>query len=279
MTSNTVIDFGQFKNTVARVVEAGGSVTSEYERLTARLAAYYNAGYSAQEQLTEAVLGDAAPERLGELRALAMAELTGAVNKASVNKEVAAALTPAMRSEYAKTAEANYATMAEKFNAIAKTFTAAAKTIDPETPAEALIHASEAKRRAWTNAGVAAIELTEALPLLMDAARLAGKTLPNNDAALGLVVDTGTLHRRRVWEAWETTEGRCGRWSALHTLGAPIQATPLEEFTLYREPRPIETQYVRGSSGGHRPVQVDPEDVDHEEGLTAEALENKVSRW
>lgn len=279
MFSNNALSLGQFTAAVTQMVAAGGSVTSEYERLSDRLHEYHDNEYSAQRQLIEALKGDTPVERVGELRALAMAELTGAVNLASINQGVTAALAPVIRAEYAKTAAANYATMADKFNAIAKTFTAAAKTIDPETPAEALIHASEAKRRAWTNAGVAAMELTEALPLLMDAARLAGKTLPNNDAALGLVVDTGTLHRRRVWEAWETTEGRCGRWSALHTLGAPIQATPLEEFTLYREPRPIETQYVRGSSGGHRPVQVDPEDVDHEEGLTAEALENKVSRW
>lgn len=262
---------------VNTVVTAGGSTTSEYERILTRWEDYTTSTYSARDQLATALLGDTPMERVAELHGLALAENAGNQEKAVVNNELAARIFPALTAEYAKTAHANYNTLADTFNATAKTFTKAADTIDPETPAEQLIHATEAKRRAWSDAGVAALELTAQMPALMEAARLSGKPVNRTDDALGLTVQTGTHHRRRVWEAWANTTGRTGRWGALHTLGATIEATPLDEYTRYREARPIETRYER-SGYGHRPVQIDPEDTEYGNSVSAEDLEKRVNK-
>jgi hypothetical protein len=266
-----------FTRAVETVITAGGSTTSEYERILNRWLEFNERESTAQGQLAAALLGDAPIERLAELYGLALAENSGPQEKAVVTNELSARVFPALTSEYAKTAAANYTTLAEKFNSTAAAFTKAAGTIDPETPAEQLIHASEAKRRAWTDAGVHSMELTSQMPALMEAARLAGTPVNRPDDALGLTILTGTLHRRRVWEAWATTTGRTGKWGALLTLGATIEATPLDEYTRYREPRPIETRYERVQFG-HRPVTVDPEDTEFGDSVSAEDLEKKINK-
>ena len=59
---------------------------------------------------------------------------------------------------------------------------------------------------------------------------------------LALAIDTTdpALVRRDVWRAWQTTEGRCRRWSVLHKLGATIRAAALDGFESYREPAPLQ---------------------------------------
>lgn len=262
---------------IRTVTEAGGSTTSEYDRVHNRWDEYNTREYSAQAQLGAALLGDAPMERIGELHGLALAANASNQEKATVHNALAGSVYPALRDEYSKTAESNYKTLAKKFNETAATFAKACASIPPETPAEQLIHASEAKRRAWTDAGVASMELTAQLPALIEAARLAGLNLRTNDDALGLTIKPGELHRRLVWEAWHTNTGRTGRWGAILTLGAPIEATPLNEYTHYREARPIETRYEYNGVG-HRPIEVDPEDGEFGNSASAADLEKVLNR-
>jgi hypothetical protein len=263
-------------SSVNTVIAAGGSTTSEFERILNRWSEYTESDYSAQAQLAKALLGDTPLERVAELRGLALAENASNQERAVVHNGLAAALYPVLIAEYAKTAQANYATLAAKFNSTAATFTKAATVIDPETPAEQLVHATEAKRRAWTDAGVASLELSAQIPALIEAARLAGTVMRTIDDALSLTTKPGTLHRRRVWEAWNTTTGRTGRWGAMLTLGATIEATPLDEYTRYREPAPMATKYEYNGFG-HRPISVDPEDNEHTTGANAEDLARKLN--
>src|SRR5262249_22528557 len=84
------------------------------------------------------------------------------------------------------------------------------------------------------------------------------------DAVLiALSVNVTDQHRRRVWEAWESTGG-CGRWSALHAAGLAIRALPadqLDAFEPYRSPKPLQEQLVPISPmGTYENVVVDPED-------------------
>ena len=78
-----------------------------------------------------------------------------------------------------------------------------------------------------------------------------------------LCVNTTDQHRRVVWEAWECTGGRCGRWAALAKAGVPIRALPTDQlagFETYRPARPLQERWIPVSPLGtsHRVI-VDPE--------------------
>lgn len=63
-----------------------------------------------------------------------------------------------------------------------------------------------------------------------------------NTMLIPLLVDTDGQHSRKLWTACSREGGRTGRWGALAALGADIRAFPagqLENFTTYREPRPL----------------------------------------
>jgi hypothetical protein len=86
---------------------------------------------------------------------------------------------------------------------------------------------------------------------------------------LALTVDPSSLHRRKVWECWETTEGRCGRWSALAALGARLRAADLDGFEAYRRPKPMEVKQIRVGPGIWQVLQVDPEDAEAEAAVAS----------
>lgn len=264
---------------VATVTNAGGTTTKEYDRILARWIAYNEQPGTAQQQLTAAILGKETPERIAELNALALAELAGHVNRATVINEVASAVYPALRNEYAKTAEANYETLAAKFNDTARTLADAMDAVDIEAAPEHLMSGTDQQRNAWAHAPALAASLTSQVPALAEAARLAGAPIQGADGTLPLTVDPGNLHRRRVWEAWENTTGRAGKWGALITLGATIEAATLDSYTHYRRPAPIETRYEQVGPGMHRPVEIDPEDHEHDLDTygTAHEVEPRVN--
>lgn len=98
---------------------------------------------------------------------------------------------------------------------------------------------------------------------LAAAASLCGIATGQQEQLLALVCDPGGLHRRRVWEAWNTT-GRTGRWTPLVTLGVVIRAADLDGFTPYRAPKPMEVKQIPVARGAVRFEQVDPEDAELE---------------
>ncbi|WP_258802774.1 hypothetical protein [Pseudarthrobacter sp. NS4] len=257
---------------IATVTNAGGKTTKEYDRILTRWNDYANQASTAQQQLTAAILGKETPERIAELNALTLAELANHVDRATVMNAVADEVYPALRNEYAKTAAANYEALAAKFNTTAQTLTEAMQAVDIETAPEHLMSGTDEQRSAWAHAPALAAALTSQVPNLTEAARLAGLTIQGADGTLPLTVNPGALHRRRVWEAWENATGRAGKWGALITLGATIEASDLDEYKHYRRPAPIETRYEQVGRGMHRPVEIDPEDQHHRGGATADQL-------
>lgn len=242
---------------VTKIIDAGGTVTDEYNRLVNRWDAFYNADTNILDRLTDAVIGDGEPEDIANLWALAIAnESATLVTEASVRNAVQRSLDAALTREYAKTAEDNYNTLRDRFNREAEAFTKAHEIVAATTDAATLVTAPEKKRKAWADGQARAFALTEMVPLLVVAAELAGKRITHPTTPIGLVLDADGLHRRRVWEAYE--EG----WTALLELGAAIHAPRLNEYTEYREPRPITLETVR-SGIGWRQVEVDPEDADY----------------
>jgi hypothetical protein len=127
--------------------------------------------------------------------------------------------------------------------------------------------ATDAQRKAWTTAAVLAPKLSAQIPALITAAKLAGATIMSNDDQLPLTTNPGDQHRRRIWEAWDTTEGRAGKWAALIKAGAAIEARPLDQFRSYRRAADMETRYEQ-REWGYGPVSVDPEDKDYKPQTT-----------
>lgn len=276
MARTDITLISELTNKVRTVTNAGGSTTTEYDRVLNRWNEYTANEYSAQEQLTAALLGDEPMERIGELRALALAELCTPVDKATVTNEMAGAVFPVLHNEYAKVAAANYETVRQQFNKLAADFTKSASTVHPETDPAKLLSADAKTRSAWADAGITALELTNTIAALSTAAQLAGIPAANNDAHLSLTIDAAGLHRRRVWEAWET-KGRTNQWAAILDAGATIHAPALEDHKPYRRPAPIELQTVR-SGMGYRQVEVDPEDSNHTQALNTQDVANRLNR-
>lgn len=256
----TIIDrLHALRANIATVTNAGGSVTKEYERIDARWVDFMNRDNTAAARLAAAITGTESDDTIELLAGLALAEQASPVQKAEVNQAVATETYPALRLEYNKVAASNYDTLREAFNAIAKEFTKACKIVDPEAKPETLMEGSDAERKAWATSAVLATQLTARIPSLIAAAKLAGALIKNNDDQLPLTTNPHDSHRRRIWEAWDTTEGRTGRWLALINAGATIEARPLDQFQSYRRAAEFETRYEQGANG-HRPVLVDPED-------------------
>jgi hypothetical protein len=125
-----------------------------------------------------------------------------------------------------------------------------------------VVGAGDAARRAWFGAATLAAELDEWLSVLVAAAGLVGTPPVDTDAEIeiALSVDTGKLHKRRLWEAWQGT-GRCGRWSMLLALGAGIRAHKHpDRLAPYTAPRPLQQRWVVGVHGGYTTEILDPED-------------------
>ncbi len=223
----------------------------------------------ASDELTEDVIGqltDAiAAGKLKEvprLHALALGRMAASSqNVASVTNDVKARITRRLFDLYAPVAESNYAKAAQTFDHWAAVFTAAASAVDPESPAEDIVALDDDQRHAWTVAQEAKFQLSASLEVLKAAAKLCGHdNADSREYGPPLACDTSGHHRRRLWEAWDTTEGRTGRWGALHAMGVTLRAAPLGAIEPYRLPQPMEERWQKVGVG-HQRVVVDPEDA------------------
>jgi hypothetical protein len=236
----------------------------EWSALRARFSAYGTIDKPMAARLAAAILEPKSSADIAELRALALAEESATnLDEGAVTAAVRDAVHDLLLALYKPVALKNYKAVAAQFDDAAKAFVKAANVIDPEATSDAIVYRDDKTRQAWLAAAVAAKELDELVPVLAAAAELAGApagTSLRQSAADGLVLalttHAGMLHRRRIWEAWAAV-GTCGRWSALHRLGATIRAhRDPTSLTEYRAPRPYSVTWL---NGGERRV-VDPED-------------------
>ncbi|KRE79919.1 hypothetical protein [Arthrobacter sp. Soil763] len=252
---------------VQGITAAGGTITQRFQTIATRWETFAAAESAAQADLNAAILDPSvSAEELARLRTIAAAEAgIGVMEQASVRNEAAAHVLAALRTEYNTVAAANYETIRAQFNAKAKELVTALNIADAEAPAEDMVKATAKVRSAWSDGPAYAHELSALLDTLHAAALLAGKTEPtgkHDQCLIGLSIDATGLHRRRVWEAWNTTEGRGGKWRALWKLGATIEAPELGQGRAYREPKPMETRAERANFGV-RQFPYDPEDDAH----------------
>lgn len=252
--------FADFTTKVDTVATAGGTVPANYTKLADRWRDYCNLENHNQARLTAALTDPNSTADLAQLHALALAEAATPIAAADVTNAAKRAVLAELRTEYAKVAQQNYLTLAAAFDDTAAKFTKAAAIVDPEASADAMVTAGERERKAWTQAALAAVDLTTKVSALVSAASLAGAGITTHDTHLPLLVDTEGHHRRRVWEAWDNTDGRTGRWGALVAAGVMIRTAGLDDYTPYRRPKPMEETWVRGEFG-HQRVMVDPEDM------------------
>ena len=155
------------------------------------------------------------------------------MTEAAVTSAVAAAVHGRLVELYQPVAARNYRSVAKEFNEAADRFTAAARTIDPESDSDAVLRAAGGARQVWFTSGETAEQLDKLSPVIYAAAELVpgapsgiAKLVEESDGLrLALLCDPRKTHVRRVWEAFKTSGGRCGRWSRAASLG-------------HRDPRP-----------------------------------------
>lgn len=216
---------------------------------------------SMADRYTSAIVnGDDAD--LAALRAGALAEASATSQaNAQVHNGVKAAVTRRLRDLYAPHAQTNYEVVADLFDAAADRLSKAAAVIDPDADPAAVVNADTKTRQAWTDSFLAATELDRLVPMLQAAAELAGVSTSRREALLPLLADHNGQHRRQVWEAFDHTAGRGGRWAALLKVGALVRACrPIHTLELYRAPKPLEERWEPTARGMHQRRIVDPED-------------------
>lgn len=255
---------GNFLRDVETITAAGGSTTTEYNRLVERWREF-NQESTARADLIDALTGKASMKEVRALHAEALVQSVGAQARADVRNRTADAVFTPIYAEYKKVAAANYETFRAQFNKLAQDFTKLCTTVDPDADPVTLMEASDAQRRAWAAAAVEYTRLDAMLPVLSLAAKHAGIPVTTNDALFGLTVDAGKAHRRRAWEAWDNeNNSRGGRWAALIKAGATLAAPALEDHKPYPRPEPLYWKQEVTNSGGIRQFEVDPADEEYE---------------
>lgn len=238
---------------VETVQNAGGKVPAEYSGILERWKLYQALEKPNREKLIQGITDHKSKADLGELRALAFAEMTSPVDYASLRKEVEASLYLALQNAYQSVAEANYNKLAEAWTKKAAEFIRCATVIDPSTPAAHLMHADDETRTAWTQGQTLSLELTATMPPVIAAANLAGVQVLDGKrgapATFGLFAKPTPKGRRNAWEAWNSEN----RWNELRKLGIKIECASVANHQPYREPLPL--QWVPGAVNR----QVDPE--------------------
>lgn len=258
--ANTIPRISAYIDRVQRVTDAGGTVTKAYDDAVNRWRDWAELGEdSPMQALTDAWEAGATIEALTPLRTTALLAMAASPQmSAEVRNTIAPIAHGDIVQAYQPNAKGNYERVRAAWQETADTLTAHAKTVDIEGDPGKLITATDTERTAWLDAGVAAARLDQLTAVLLDAAILAGAATDTDTHRLGLTIHAPGIHRRRVWEAWET-QGRTGKWGALLVLGVKLEASALDKITAYREPKPLEMRQEK-SGYGVRQYQHDPED-------------------
>ena len=275
----------KFKSHLERVhiIRATGvDLPARWVEVEHQLAAFAELRSTAAQRFAEQVVNPSKGVDVLALRAAALAEATATFGaQAEVQGAVIAEVEREMLAAWKPEATNVYRAVAKLYDDAAKEFTAGATACDPEASAERMIDAPDDQRHAWKQAEVSAALLTRLVPGLISAAQLTDARLDSADerlaqpwwsapidptAELPLVCDPGTLHRRRVWLAFDHVGGRTSKWGRLISLGCTLRAHDLDGFEKYRLPKPLihENRQVLGALRGVvRAVTTDPEDDEY----------------
>jgi hypothetical protein len=238
---------------VGTVAAAGLDVPNGWTELKGRYESLIETTEPIADRLARELIGPTGQD-VSVLWVLAIADeqATGEAD-AAVLETVRRAVLDRLLALYSTVSLKNYRAAAARYNDTVKLFTEAADAIDPEGGTDQLRAASSQQRDSYFDLPGLTAELESHLATLCAAAALAG--LPPDTAFIGsandtettawqlaLAVDATGCHRRKVWAAWSTTSGRCGRWSALHTQGVKLRAAShLDRLQPYEKPKPYIT--------------------------------------
>lgn len=258
---------------LATVIAHGGQVPDEYFRLTSRAETFTLDRRAFTKRFADSVVTGADENEILQLRALALIEVSASpVHHAELRKVLREHVDRVTDDLYAGVAEDNWKTIADQFDSAATALTKAHTIVPATTNPANLVTASPNVRKAWAEGQTQSSVLDGLVEPLLAAARLAGLDAAGTPWGIGATVRTDGLHRRRVWEAWESGN----RWTALLDLGATIQAPELYDLEPYREPAPIEIRLEQRGIGWAN-VEYDPEDNIPTSAFTAEAVENHLN--
>ena len=249
-------EFSAHTKRVAALEQAGIAPPEEWTAVRQRFDQFLGMKTPCRDRLSMAIICPESDEDITLLRAAAFAEQT---LSPAVNHNVKSAVYVELVNLYSPVARSNFKKIATQFDSAARMFTAAADIVDPEAPAEAMVAEPQAQRTAWSQAPLHAGKLDALMPALIAGAELCGPSIVKDERMLlALTVDDRGVHRRKLWEAWNSKDGRCGHWSAILAVGAAIRA---EVGTLrpYALPKPLETR-VEQRNGLTLNVTRDPED-------------------
>ena len=260
----------------------GVDLPARWVEVEGHLGAFAELRSTATQRFAEQIVNPSKGVDVLALRAQALAEATATFGaQAEVQGAVVAEVEREMLAAWKPEAMNVYRAVAAIYNKAADEFTAAAKACNPEASAEHMIDYPDQQQH-WKVAEVQAARLTQIVPALISSAQLTETVrLDSADerlaqpwwsapidptAELPLVCDPGTLHRRRVWEAFNHVGGRTGKFGRLVSLGCTLRAHNLDSFEKYRLPLPVkhEQRQVLGALRGVvQMVSTDPEDADY----------------
>lgn len=238
----------------------------EYMALRERIEAYTAINRPMTDRLIAAVLSGDDADQVPALRAASIAEQV----RSDVDETVVAAGWRQLRDIYDTVAPDTYRTIAERYNAAAVEFTAAASVVSPTATADQVIDLPSAAQKAWRKGQELSAQLDDLSVLLQTAAMLTGVENAMNieypatsepwkdgmkSMLIGLCCDPGELHRRQVWTAFG--DG----WAATVALGVELKAADLDTFEAYRKPRQLLERRVV-EHGVTRYLVIDPEDAE-----------------
>lgn len=252
---------------VETLASAGIPAPKEWTALRDGFDAYRQQEKPALQRLIAALITGAKTDDLITLHAQALAETAEPHREAMVHNPAGAAVENKLIDLYAPHAKKNYDQAASQFDSVAADFAAAAAAVDVEADPASMVTAPDDARAAWVAAEQHAARLDALLPVLVAAAELADLRINAQDGSLlALCADPGKLHRRRVWECWQSETGRTRRWGALVKLGARLRACDLDQHKPYEPPKPLERRQIPHprEHGIYREIVVDPEDADYQ---------------
>jgi hypothetical protein len=252
--------FRSHTGAITTLNDAGIHPPTEWTALLERYAHYIDLGDHAADRLAAEIVTPTGADLVG-LRAAALAEQIGrSGDDAAINERVQGAVLRQLEAIYQPAARENYKRAAERYNSAGKRFAIAAALVDVEATGENLIAASAGEREAWLTAPALAAELDQALHVVFAAAALCdgvpadvafatGATdLDTTEYQIALACDPHGAHRRKTWACFAKTDGRTGRWGALHALGVRIKAAP-DPASVTPYARPVQPVAVEGPGG------------------------------
>lgn len=253
----------QYLTKTRAVLGATGTPCEPLDAIAASWNRYQDVNNDLSPLVAEAVLSDSKDLQTFHVLALAAAN-AGSVENATVRNAVADIVYTEAHLAYRAVATEAWEASAAMFNATATRFTKAASLVNPESPADQVVRMDNKQRTAWMDAANAAAELDQLTPLVLNAADLAGFPTGPAERQIPLVCNPGDAHRRRVYEAWNTSNTNTRKWGALNALDVSIEAPEdLEDVKPYRQPKPMEIRTIH-EGHGVRQFQVDPEDHDYQ---------------